>query len=240
MNFLIPMAGRGSRFANAGYTTPKPFIEVNGKPMIEMVIENLAVRKSHRIIFLVLKEHDDKFGFTARLHTSSSANTTVLAVDQVTEGAACTALLARDEINNEEPLIIANSDQYVNWSATHFRGFMKETKADGGILTFQSDDPKWSFAKVDNDGRIMEVAEKKPISNVATVGIYYFRHGKDFVKYADQMISKNIRTNNEYYVCPVYNEIIAAGKTVLNYPIPKMWGLGTPSDLDAYLKGHKK
>jgi dTDP-glucose pyrophosphorylase len=237
MNVVIPMSGRGSRFSQAGYSLPKPLIDVNGEPMIKVVVDNIGMKAHY--IFLVLKEHDDQYGVTEKLHCMCGKNpTTVILVDQVTEGAACTVLLARDEINNKKPLLIANSDQWVDWSPSHFKSYMRREKADGGILTFLSDDPKWSFAKVEYlTNRITEVAEKKVISNVATVGVYYFGKGSDFVSAAESMIAKNIRVNNEFYVCPVYNEMIAAGKKVLNYPIVNMKGLGTPADLEAFLKG---
>ena len=113
---------------------------------------------------------------------------------------------------------------------------MNEQNVDGGIVTFKSTHPKWSFAKIDENNFVTEVAEKRPISTLATVGIYFWKHGKDYVKYAEQMIEKNIRVNNEFYVCPVFNEAIADGKKFKTYNINKMWGLGTPEDLDIFLK----
>ena len=157
-------------------------------------------------------------------------------MDGITEGAACTTLLSRDIINNDQPLLIANSDQYVDWDTSEFLYKMQEQDADGGMLTFKSTHPKWSFAKVDDNGTVIEVAEKKPISDIATVGIYYWKKGSDYVKYAEQMIEKNIRYNNEFYVCPIFNEAIQDGKVIKTFNIEKMWGLGTPEDLDCFLK----
>jgi dTDP-glucose pyrophosphorylase len=236
MNIVIPMAGRGSRFQVAGYSLPKPLIDVMGKPMIEVVVDNIGLKGHY--IFLVLAEHEEQYKVTEKLHCICGKNaTTVILVDQVTQGAACTVLLAKDEIDNKKPLFIANSDQWMDWSPAHFKRYMKEKKADGGILTFLADDPKWSFAKVDYlTNRVLEVAEKKVISNVATVGAYYFAKGSEFVAAAEDMIAKDMRVNGEFYVCPVYNQMIAAGKTILNYPIPEMWGLGTPADLTRYLE----
>ena len=125
-------------------------------------------------------------------------------MDGITEGAACTALLAKEYIDNDAPLFFANSDQWVDWNPVGFMYEMQETEADGGIVTFKSTHPKWSFAKI--DGRVTEVAEKNPISENATVGYYYWKHGSEFVKYAEQMIEKDIRVNNEFYICPVFNE----------------------------------
>ena len=162
-------------------------------------------------------------------------NCTIVEVDGLTEGAACTTLLAKEYINNDKPLLMANSDQYVEWCSSKFMYKMQEQDVDGGILTFESTHPKWSYAKTDENSIITEVAEKKPISNNATVGIYYWKKGSDYVSFAESMIQKNIRTNNEFYVCPVFNEAINAGKKIVSYNIEKMWGLGTPEDLNNYL-----
>ena len=237
LNVLIPMAGAGSRFAQAGYTFPKPLIQVNEKPMIQVVVDNLAL--DAHFIFVVQKEHRIKYNIDTMLDLIAP-NSTIVEVDGITEGAACTALLARDIIDNDAPLFFANSDQYVEWDPIEFMYNMQETQADGGIVTFKATHPKWSFAKVDENGFVTEVAEKNPISDNATVGYYYWKHGSDFVKYADQMIANNTRVNNEFYVCPVFNEAIADCKNVRIYEATEMWGLGTPEDLEHYLKNFKE
>lgn len=236
LNVLIPMAGAGSRFAQAGYTFPKPLIQVNEKPMIQVVVDNLAL--DAHFIFVVQKEHRIKYNIDTMLDLIAP-NSTVVEVDGLTEGAACTALLARDIIDNDAPLFFANSDQYVEWDPIEFMYNMQETQADGGIVTFKATHPKWSFAKVDENGFVTEVAEKNPISDNATVGYYYWKHGSDFVKYADQMIANDSRVNNEFYVCPVFNEAITDGKKVRIYEADDMWGLGTPEDLEYYLKNFR-
>lgn len=233
MNVLIPMAGAGSRFEQAGYTFPKPLIDVNGKPMIQKVVENLNIDATH--IFIVQKEHYEKYSLKHTLNLISP-NCKIVQVDGVTEGAACTTLLAKDLINNDEPLVLANSDQYVDWDSNKFMYSATADDIDGSILTFNSTHPKWSYAKLDDNGFVTEVAEKKPISEHATVGIYYWKKGSDYVKSAESMISKNIRVNNEFYVCPVYNQAIEAGSKIKTFHIEKMWGLGTPEDLDLFLK----
>jgi dTDP-glucose pyrophosphorylase len=240
MNILIPMAGHGSRFQAAGYSFPKPLIDVNHKPMIQVVTDNLNIEGRH--IFLVLKEHYEKYSLRYLLPLIvQPRGAEIIQVDHVTQGAACTALLARELIDNDDELIIANSDQWVDWDSRHFLTYMRSKKADGGILTFFSTHPKWSFVKVDElSSKITEVAEKKPISNLATVGIYYFKRGRDFVAAADRMIQKNIRVNNEFYIAPTYNEMIADGKTLLPYPVAEMKGLGTPEDLERFLKDHQE
>ena len=236
LNVLIPMAGAGSRFEQAGYTFPKPLIDVKNKPMIQVVVENLNIKANY--IYIVQKTHREKYNLDTLLNLITPG-CKIVEVDGLTEGAACTALLAKEFINNNQPLFFANSDQFVEWDSNEFMYKMNETEADGGIVTFEATHPKWSFAKVDENGLVTEVAEKNPISNIATVGYYYWKHGSDFVKYAEQMIEKNIRVNNEFYVCPVFNEAVADCKQIRTFDIPKMWGLGTPEDLSYYLEHYK-
>lgn len=237
MNVLIPMAGAGSRFQQAGYTFPKPLIEVNGKPMIQVVVDNINIEAN--FIFVVQKEHRLKYNLDTLLNLIAPG-CKIVEVDGLTEGAACTTLLAKQYIDNEDPLVMANSDQFVEWDSNEFMYKMIEQKVDGGIVTFNSTHPKWSFAKVNEYGYVTEVAEKNPISDIATVGVYYWAKGSDYVKYAEQMISKNVRVNNEFYVCPVFNEAVSDGKKIKTFNIQKMWGLGTPEDLKHYLENFNK
>ena len=237
LNVLIPMAGAGSRFAQAGYTFPKPLIDVNGKPMIQVVVENLNIEANY--IFIVQKDHYEKYNLKHLLNLIAP-NCTIVQVEGLTEGAACTTLLAKEFINKDDPLVIANSDQFVEWNSNECLYAFTADGVDGGILTFESSHPKWSYAKIGDDGFVSEVAEKKPISTNATVGIYYWKRGSDYVKYAEQMIEKNIRTNNEFYVCPVFNETIEDGKKIRIKQIPRMWGIGTPEDLNYFLNNYDK
>lgn len=236
MNVLIPMAGAGSRFAQAGYTFPKPLIEVNGKPMIQVVVNNLNV-DSH-FIFIVQKEHYEKYNLQSVL-SLIAPGCDIVQVDGLTEGAACTTLLAKELINNDEPLLMANSDQFVEWNSNECLYAFTADDIAGGIVTFKATHPKWSYAKLGEDGFVSEVAEKNPISDNATVGIYFWKHGRDFVHYAERMIEKNIRTNGEFYVCPVFNEAIQDGKKIRVKEIEKMWGIGTPEDLNYFLEHYK-
>jgi dTDP-glucose pyrophosphorylase len=236
MNILIPMAGAGSRFQLAGYTFPKPLIDVNNKPMIQVVVDNLNIDANY--IYVVQKSHREKYNLDTLLNLITP-NCKIIEVDGITEGAACTALLSKEFINNDSPLFFANSDQFVEWDSNEFMYKMNETNADGGIVTFKSTHPKWSFAKVDDNGYVTEVAEKNPISDNATVGFYYWKHGSDFVRYAEKMIEKNIRVNNEFYVCPVFNQAVQDNKKIRVYEVKKMWGLGTPEDLNFYLENKK-
>jgi HAD superfamily hydrolase (TIGR01509 family) len=236
LNVLIPMAGAGSRFEQAGYTFPKPLIDVKGKPMIQLVVENLNIEANY--IYVVQKVHREKYNLDTLLNLITPG-CKIVEVDGVTEGAACTALLAKEHINTENPLFFANSDQFVEWDSNEFMYKMNETNSDGGIITFRATHPKWSFAKIDENGLVTEVAEKNPISDIATVGYYYWKHGSDFVKFAEEMIDENIRVNNEFYVCPVFNQAIKHGKHIRTFDVPKMWGLGTPEDLNYYLENYK-
>ena len=231
------MAGEGSRFAKAGYIFPKPLIDVAGKPMIQRVVENLDF-KGANYIFLVRKEHLEKYpGMSDTLNRITGDNThQIIIVDELTDGAACTALLARKLINNHDDLLIANSDQVIEYQKENFKNLKNMTDINSAVFTFNATHPKWSFVKTNEAGYIVEVAEKKPISDIATCGIYWYRKGSDFVKYAERMIEKNIKVNNEFYIAPVYNELIEDGKTLVPFYVNKMHGMGTPADLESYLK----
>jgi len=234
---LIPMAGAGSRFMQAGYTFPKPLIEVNGKPMIQVVVENLNI--DAEFIYIVQKEHYEKYNMKYLLNLLTP-NCKVIQVDHLTEGAACTTLLAKEYIDNDYHLLIANSDQFMEWDSNRFYYSVEDSGVDGGILTFHNTHPKWSYVKLDEEGYVTIVAEKKPISTDATVGIYYWNKGSEYVKYAEQMIDKDVRVNNEFYVAPVYNEAFVDGHKAKIYPIDKMWGLGTPEDLNYFVENYGK
>jgi HAD superfamily hydrolase (TIGR01509 family) len=236
MNVLIPMAGAGSRFSQAGYTFPKPLIEVNGKPMIQKIVENLNIDAHY--IFIVQKEHYDKYNLKQLLNLISQ-DCDIIIVDSITEGAACTALLAKEIINDDQPLLIANSDQIMDWNSNECLYAFSNDNIDGGILVFESTHPKWSFVKLDSNNFVIEVAEKNPISNIATTGVYYWSKGSHFVKYAEQMITNNIRVNNEFYICPIFNEAIKDNKKIKIKYVDKMWGIGTPEDLKYYLENNK-
>lgn len=233
LNVLVPMAGAGSRFSKAGYTFPKPLIEIDGKPMIQLVIESLGLNANY--IFIVQKEHQKKYNISSILKILCPG-CKVIFLDKVTEGAASTSLIAKKYINNSNPLLISNSDQFIEWDSSKIMYKFYNKKIDGGILVFDSIHPKWSYAKVGKNGFVNGVAEKKVISRNATVGVYYWKKGKDYITYAEKMIKKNKRVNNEFYICPVYNEAIVKNKKIIIEKVDKMWGLGTPEDLDFYIK----
>ncbi len=233
MNVLIPMAGAGKRFSDAGYIFPKPLIEINNKPMIQWVIDSLNLKAN--FIFIIQKEHQKKYNIKSVLNILKPG-CKVIELDHLTEGAACTTLLAKNYINNNDPLIIANSDQYIDWNSSKALYDFSSKNLDGAILTFEAIHPKWSYAKCDENGFVTEVAEKKVISKNATVGVYYWKHGSDYVDSAEEMIKKNIRVNDEFYVCPTYNQLISKNKKIKIYNVDKMWGLGTPEDLNNFIQ----
>lgn len=237
MNIVIPMAGLGKRFVDAGYGKPKPFIDVAGIPMIARVLENLACPGA-RFILIMREEHANVESETIN-DLKRRFDVTIIPINVVTEGTACTVLFARKEINNEESLLIANSDQLVDIAIPDYIDDSMTRGLDGSILTFKdpSRNPKWSFAKLGDDGLVVEVQEKNPISEFATVGVYWFRAGHDFVNGAVEMLIRSDRVNGEFYTCPVYNYLIADGKKVgiFNIDESEMHGIGTPEDLESYL-----
>jgi HAD superfamily hydrolase (TIGR01509 family) len=238
LQILIPMAGEGSRFQQAGYTDAKPFIPVQGKPMIEWVVNNLRPAfGEYRFIFLCQQKHLGADGRNPVLD-QVAPNSAQVPVPGLTQGAACTALLAADELDDNLPLLLANSDQYVTANLEAFLQFSRDTECDGAILTFPASDTKWSYAETDESGRVIRVAEKQKISPHATVGIYYFKRAGDFLTAAKKMISLDVRTNGEFYACPVYNQLIAEGKDIRIFSIGanQMHGLGTPEDLTVFLR----
>jgi dTDP-glucose pyrophosphorylase len=237
MNIVIPMAGRGSRFADVGYALPKPLLPVLGRPMIEVVIENLRPADNHRFVFICQQEHLQSSDLGDILR-NAGPDTAIIPIDRVTDGAACTVLLAEQEIHNGRPLMIANCDQYVSTPIDEYLSMMTDDEYDGLIMTMTADDPKWSYVRISDTGDVIEVVEKKVISNEATVGIYNFRKGSDFVSAAHSMIRANDRTNGEFYVAPAYNYMIAAGHKIGFTNIGKerdgMYGLGVPDDLEYF------
>lgn len=242
LNIVVPMAGRGSRFSKAGYLLPKPLIDVHGLPMIKRVIDNLRPSCPHRFIFICQQEHLQQSDLKSVL-LKAGADTQILPLNHITEGAACTVLLAENLIANEQPLMIANCDQYVSVSIDSYLDRMQSGAYEGFIMTMRADDPKWSFVRLDDSSHVIEVVEKKVVSNEATVGIYNFRRGIDFVDAAKAMISADDKTNNEFYVAPAYNYMIRDGKTVgfMNIGSERagMYGLGIPEDLE-YFNALKK
>lgn len=237
LRILIPIAGEGKRFKEMGYTFPKCLIDISGKPMIEWVIQNISA--DVKFIFLVRREDLEKYNLQDMLRLLAP-NSEIIGLKNPTRGAAETVLAAEHLINDNKPLAIINGDQYMQWNSNEFFYSMVADQCDGGIVTFESVHPKWSFVKIAENGFVSETAEKKPISNKATAGVYYFKKGSEFVKYARQMIEKGITTNSEYYVCPVYNEMISDGKKIRSFPIKNMWSFATPEDVKEFADHFKR
>lgn len=237
LNILIPLAGAGLSFQKAGYSFPKPLIDIAGKPMIQAVIENLKPKLKHKFILICKEEHYEKYALYQNFANATDNNYEVVRLTAPTKGAACAVLTGADYINNEDELVIANADQLVDVPLDKFVNFAREGKLDGAIITFKSNHPRWSYALTDKDGNVLQTAEKRVISDNATVGIYYFRTGRSFVEAAGRMIEKDITFNGDFYVCPVYNELILAEKIVKIFPIKnsQMHSLGTPEDVKEYL-----
>lgn len=238
LNIVIPMAGRGSRFAQAGFRDPKPLIPLGSRPMIQWVIDNIRPSRPHRFIFLCLAQHLVDYPEVPATLRRLCPGCQIVQVREVTQGAACTVLLAREFIDSADPLMIANSDQFVDIAIDEYLGPGDAPNTDGLIMTFWADHPKWSYCRMRPDSTVSEVIEKKVISNEATVGIYNFRRGADFVHAADRMIERNERVNGEFYVAPVYNQLIADGARIVVHNIGRdgagMYGLGTPEDYRAF------
>lgn len=230
---LIPMAGEGSRFRDAGYQDIKPLIRVNNKTMIQIVIENINIEAEY--IFIV-REEDEKLYNISNYISSYTKNYKIVLQKGKLPGAVSSSLLASQLIDNDDHLLIANVDQYLEDDIPSIVNSFISKGVDGGILTFENSDPKWSYVKRNNFETVDAVAEKNVISNEATCGIYFWNKGSDYVKYANKMIEKNIKTNNEFYICPVYNEAIEDHKLIVSHKIKAMHGLGTPDDLDIFLQ----
>lgn len=232
------MAGAGSRFKVEGYIDPKPLIPIHGKPMIKLVIENLTPIQKHRFIFVCQSAHVAKYALREKL-TEWAPNSIIVEIDGVTEGAACTVLTAKQFIDNNCPLMIANSDQFIDVDINDYLSIFNNSLIDGLIMTMKANDSKWSYVGLDNSRQVECVVEKEVISDEATVGIYNFREGRSFVQAAEEMIANNERVNGEFYVAPTYNTLIAGGYNVGIHNVGSegagMYGLGTPADLAEFL-----
>lgn len=230
LNIVIPMAGAGSRFAEKGFTVPKPLIVFKGKTMIEHVVDNLNIDANYT--FIVQQDHLTNFDAGKILRTIVP-NCNIVPIDGVTDGAARSVLKARNIINNINPLLIVNSDNLIEWNNIDIMKSFEDK--DGGIILTEASGPKWSYAALDADGFTTEVAEKIEISTHATTGHYYWGKGSNFVECAEEMIRRDIRFNNEFYIAPIYNMGIEKGLRIYTRHANKFWSVGTPEDLDYYL-----
>lgn len=250
MNLIIPCAGQAKRFKEAGYKDIKPFILTKDKLMLEWALSNLInCSYKQKFIFLFQKEHIDNYNVKGNLGNICNKlgikNYELIPIDKLTDGCARTVLYARDLINNDEELILANSDQFVdNFNIAELIGYSRALNLSSGILTHNATDSKWSFCKRKGNTIYIDlVKEKEPISSMANTGHFYWRRGKDFIWSIEEMIKKDIRIGGEVYISPSINELITIGELVSNYhldeKLQKFFGLGVPYDLLYFIYNYK-
>ena len=234
IRIVIPMGGEGRQFAERGYTFPKPLIEIGGAPLIELVVKNLTPAEPHEFVFICRQEHVQKFalGDVLRLIAPGCR---IVTMGQPTAGALCSVLLGMEHLTHQDELLVANADQWLDASVDDFLAWARLARLDGALVTFPNTHPRWSYARTEGD-LVVAVAEKQPISRNATAGIYYFRQGADFVAAAERLLLKNAAVAGEFYVAPVYNEFVLAGRRVGIFPIDaaQMHGLGTPEEVERF------
>ena len=237
LQIVVPLAGRAERFSERGYTFPKPLIEIGNESMIEVVLRNLAAPAPNRFVFICRKEHLAKF-YLGDMLRLLAPGCEILPLENETAGALCSVLLAIDKLDLDAELLIANGDQFISSDLAPYYSACRQPGVDGCILTFSATHPRWSFVKTDAAGNVTAVAEKRPISRQATAGLYYFRTARTFFEAAENMVSKGITTAGQFFVAPVYNELILAGRKVISHHLPDgtMQSLGTPEDLENFVQ----
>ena len=235
MNIVMPMAGRGNRLAAYDYTVPKPLIEICGKPIVEWAIRTVGLKGN--FIFCCKKDHIENFSLDEKLK-KIVPNCNIISINYNTAGTAQTILEAIKFIDNDDELFISDSDHYMFWNSIQFLSEARTKNIDACILIFpeKQSSPDYSYVKLNENGYVIEAAEKIPISETAGAGMHYFRKGKDFVKYARKMIKKNIRFNNEFYVTPIYNEFYSDNKKVITFPVKRKWALGDKYEINEFEK----
>ncbi len=238
MNIVMPMAGRGSRFAEPGVSTPKPLIDVRGRPMYAWATDGLPLAQAKQLIFICQREH------LANCHLERDIRTRyeryqpiIVPLDEVTQGQACTVLKAAQWIDTSDPLLIFNADTYCPTTIMDALDHWG-SDVDGALDVFEAEGDRWSFARLIDEDRVVETAEKKRISAWASTGLYYFQRGQDFVRHATAMIAQDQRVNREFYVAPVYNAMIAQGAKIRANRVSEVWVLGTPEDLGRFLAAY--
>jgi len=235
LNILIPMAGLGKRFEKTHPNTPKPFIDIKGKSMLSRVIENLKDNRA-RFIFISQEEIFKNEKFKNIIKNENIEYKTVIAPNK-TDGPACSCLLAKDLIDNDDPLIVVNCDQIIiDFNLNNLLKFVDFNNADGVIGVFHSTSSKNSYVKLGDDLRIQEIKEKIVISNIATNGLHFWKSGKFFIKSAEEMLSQNDRYSDEFYVAPSYNYLIKKGKKILPYYYNLHYPIGIPEDLNYFIE----
>ena len=229
------MAGKGLRLADAGFEKPKPLIEIKNKTIMEWSINSLSLDGT--FIFCPKQEHIEKFGIDSKLKEIIN-DCKIVPISYDTHGPVDTILNARDLIDNNDELLITDVDHYVEWDAQFFNENIRKRDIDGCTMVFPEpqNNEAYSFVKLDNDGFVIQSAEKISISSIATVGIHYFKRGSDFVKFADEMIKRKISIKNEYYVTPIFNLFAENNKKIVTMPVKQMWPLGNPNEINRFKK----
>ena len=233
-NLLIPMVGRGQRFRDEGFTTPKQLIEVGHKQIIDWSLSAINTDECN-LIFVIRRDTVYSHQMDEVLRQKFGDDISIIIVDRDTEGTVCSCLYAEDYINNEIPLVITTLDMYFE---PHFDPAKVNEEADGAVVTFHADNSAYSYSELGRDGYVKRTAEKEVISNYAHAGLYYFARGEDFVRLAGEMIKRNIRVKNEFYVAPLYNLFIEEGMKIVIHPIDNLWSMGTPFERSHFL-GHE-
>jgi dTDP-glucose pyrophosphorylase len=239
VNIVVPMAGRGARFADQGLNIPKPLIPVEGRPMVAWALDSLRELAYSQLIFVVLQEHETTFGVTDMLRQLAGASIQVVVIPRVTEGQLCTVLAAKEIINTDEDILIASADTFIRSPLQHDIA-RRSSKCHGIISVANLPGDRWSFARTDEQGNVVEVAEKVRISEHASTGLYYFSNGSEFVQVAQTMIANQEKTRGEYYVIPVYQKYIERGWQVKISVASEMWDMGTPEALGEFKTFLKK
>jgi len=229
------MAGKGLRLADAGYEVPKPLVRVLGKTIVQWSIETLGLKGNY--IFCCKKEHIEKYNID-KILKELIVDSEIVSIDYQTRGTVESVLEARNKINNDEELIISDTDHCLIWDPINFEKNIRCRDIDACVMVFPESTflKTASYVKLNKDGYVIKSAEKVPISTIATVGLHYFKKGSDFVRYADKMIEQNISYKKEFYVTPIYSLLADAGKKIIISPVKKMWALGNPDEFDLFIK----
>jgi dTDP-glucose pyrophosphorylase len=242
LNVLIPLGSASQFFEKSIYFYPKPLIEISGKPMIQHVVENLlTINLKKRFIFVVRDEDCARYHLDSTLRLLVKDGIEVLKIQRETKGAACSALLATEFIDNDQPLVICNGDQIFDLNLNEPLSIMRDDGVDAACLSFKSVHPRWSYVRLEGC-EIVEAAEKHPLSANAIAGFYYFNKGCDFVTAAKRMILKDAQVNGAFYVAPVFNELVLAGKRMRAYEIDgvKYHTFYSPQKIREYEMGRGK
>jgi NDP-sugar pyrophosphorylase family protein len=238
-NLVIPMAGLGSRFSKAGYETPKPLLPIRGHRMFEIVIANLTTSDVNQVS-LIAPAHFELAPEVAHFSQVTGIPIRLFEIDFLTDGPVSSAMIAAKELDFDLPIIIANSDQYLDFNVNQWINTAIDSNVDGSILCMRDSHPKWSYVEVNERGEIARVVEKQVVSSLATCGVYFFSSTAEFIRAAECQREGDERVNNEFYVAPLYNYLISQGKR-LSYldmgPISEvMFGLGTPEDYELFIQ----